>query len=120
MALLDSWTGRRFRHLKDGREGTMVKTEQNFAIEYELRNEKLQEPITQQKLIGEWTSDLRPSVTMREEEITKVADIADRALRACVMHEPYLFHEMPIMGHEVFDSEFHGQVKDFLRGKYND
>ncbi len=119
MALLDGWAGRRFRHLSDGREGTLIKTERGFAVEYELRGEMLLEPVNQQKLMSDWTDDLRPSKKLRDEEVTKIADIADRALKACVNHEPYLFHEMPIRGHEVFDGEFHRQIREFLKEKYD-
>lgn len=119
MSLLDEWTGRTFRHLLDAREGKLIKTERGFAVEYEVRGELLREPVTMQKLMGEWTDDLRPSTKLLEEEIEKIANIADRALQSCVLHQAYLFHEMPIKGHEVFDCEFHGQIKEFLRGKYN-
>jgi hypothetical protein len=120
VGLLDSWTGRRFRHLGDGREGILVKAKRGFAIEYELRGEVLEEPVNQSKLMSDWTDELGPSRRLLEEEIQKVADYADRMLQACVRHEPYLFHEIPLSGHEVFDREFHKQVREFLREKYND
>ena len=120
MSLLDGWVGRRFRHQSEGYEATLVKTDRGFGMERELRGEKLVEAIAYQALMSNWTDQLHPSARLLDEEIQKVADVADRVLRACVLHEPYLLHEMPIRGHEVFDAEFHGQIKDFLRGKYND
>lgn len=120
MALLDSWAGKTYRHMSSGLEGVLVKTERGFAIQYELRGEQLREPVTMSRLMSDWTDELGPSQKLRAEEIQKIADIADRTLQACVRHEPYLFHEMPLeKEHVVFDREFHQQIREFLRGKYN-
>lgn len=121
MALLDSWVGKTFRHLGEGYEAELVKTGRGFAMARMKNGEPLFEPVNQQKLMQDWTDELSPSHRLLPDEIQRIADIADRTLQACVRHEPYLFHEMPLeKEHVVFDREFHGQIRDFLRGKYND
>lgn len=121
VALLDSWVGRKFRHLGDAREGTLAKEPRGFIMQWEERGEALQESVTMQKLMADWTDELGPSKRLLPEEIQKIADISDRTLQACLNHEPYLFHEMPLEKvHDVFDREFHQQIREFLRAKYND
>jgi hypothetical protein len=120
MALLDSWLGKRFRHLGTGLDGELIKNARGFAMRTERNGEEMLEPMNQAKLLADWTDEFGPSQRLLAEEIQRVADIADRTLQACVRHEPYLFHEMPLeKEHVVFDREFHQQIREFLREKYN-
>jgi hypothetical protein len=121
VGLLDTWLGQSFRCINDGRMGTLVKDERGFAIEHVDRGETLKERVNQQSLLLNWTNDLRPSKKLLDEEIERVANVADRALQALVRHEPFLFHEMAVKERgEIFDAEFHKQICQFLREKYDE
>jgi hypothetical protein len=64
-----------------------------------------------------WTPHIRPSKTMRREEILQVAHYADAILRSVDTHQPFRYWETKPLDYSVYDTDFVDLIVGYLQDR---
>jgi hypothetical protein len=117
--VLKAEVGTLHRNIHDGRVAELILREDGgIALKWKDRNEVRVEPVTISRFFADWMPVRGQRSPLREEEMRRIAQAADHALRALEQNEPFRYWDMAGVAMEApYDQGLISTIVNYLRGR---